>query len=127
MEGPDELTCETKGIIPRAVDQIFVTARKLETMGWVYKFTASFLEIYNETIRDLLVTKSQTAVKYEIKQRSNKSARDQPGPTWSTSVSAQWRRYVLTPSNVTPCPAHRSGWAGFSMRTAEMLTMFLAL
>ncbi|XP_055521118.1 carboxy-terminal kinesin 2-like [Leucoraja erinacea] len=73
MEGPDELTCDTKGMIPRAVDQIFATARRLETMGWLYKFTASFLEIYNENIRDLLVTKAQKAVVYEIKQRSNKS------------------------------------------------------
>ncbi|XP_032885252.1 carboxy-terminal kinesin 2-like isoform X2 [Amblyraja radiata] len=77
MEGPDELTCDAKGMIPRAVDQIFVTARRLETMGWMYKFTASFLEIYNETIRDLLVTKSQKAVVYEIKQRGNQSRPEQ--------------------------------------------------
>ncbi|XP_055499155.1 carboxy-terminal kinesin 2-like [Leucoraja erinacea] len=77
MEGPDELTCDTKGMIPRAVDQIFVTARRLETMGWMYKFTASFLEIYNETIRDLLVTRSQKAAVYEIKQRGNQSHPEQ--------------------------------------------------
>ncbi|XP_078268144.1 kinesin-like protein KIFC1 [Rhinoraja longicauda] len=73
MEGPDELTCETKGMIPRAVDQIFSTAHRLQTMGWVYKFTVSYLEIYNKIIRDLLVTKSQKSIKYEIKPRINKS------------------------------------------------------
>ncbi|XP_078062092.1 kinesin-like protein KIFC1 isoform X2 [Mustelus asterias] len=73
MEGPDDMTCDTKGMIPRAVDQIFSTAQELKTMGWTYKFTASFLEIYNETIRDLLVTKPEKNVEYEIKLLNNKS------------------------------------------------------
>ncbi|XP_069775734.1 kinesin-like protein KIFC1 isoform X2 [Narcine bancroftii] len=73
MEGPDTLTSETKGMIPRAVDQLFCSGRKLETMGWEYKFTASFLEIYNETIRDLLVIKPEKNVQYEIKQLNGTS------------------------------------------------------
>ncbi|XP_038671695.1 kinesin-like protein KIFC1 isoform X3 [Scyliorhinus canicula] len=73
MEGPDVMTSETKGMIPQAVDQIFSTAEELKTMGWTYKFTASFLEIYNETIRDLLVTKPEKNTEYEIKLLSNKS------------------------------------------------------
>ncbi|XP_067829839.1 LOW QUALITY PROTEIN: carboxy-terminal kinesin 2-like [Heptranchias perlo] len=73
MEGPDNLTCETKGMIPRAVDQVFLTAQKLKAMGWTYKFTASFLEIYNETLRDLLMTKTEKNVEYEIKRLSKKS------------------------------------------------------
>ncbi|XP_072331917.1 kinesin-like protein KIFC1 isoform X3 [Scyliorhinus torazame] len=73
MEGPDDMTSETKGMIPQAVDQIFSTAQELKTMGWTYKFTASFLEIYNETIRDLLVTKPEKNTEYEIKLLSSKS------------------------------------------------------
>ncbi|XP_041069523.1 kinesin-like protein KIFC1 isoform X2 [Carcharodon carcharias] len=73
MEGPDDMTSETKGMIPRAVDQIFSTAQELKTMGWTYKFTASFLEIYNETLRDLLVMKPEKNVEYEIKRLNNKS------------------------------------------------------
>ncbi|XP_078422551.1 kinesin-like protein KIFC1 isoform X1 [Cetorhinus maximus] len=73
MEGPDDMTSETKGMIPRAVDQIFSTAQQLKTMGWTYKFTASFLEIYNETLRDLLVMKPEKNVEYEIKRLNNKS------------------------------------------------------
>ncbi|XP_041366463.1 carboxy-terminal kinesin 2-like [Gigantopelta aegis] len=54
MEGPsvdDRINC---GMISRAVKQIFETARKLEENGWQYEFKASMLEIYNETIRDLV-------------------------------------------------------------------------
>ncbi|XP_051775677.1 carboxy-terminal kinesin 2-like isoform X2 [Erpetoichthys calabaricus] len=57
MEGPDPLD-DTMGIIPRAVHQVFNSAVELKDQGWKYTFTASFLEIYNETIRDLLVDKT---------------------------------------------------------------------
>lgn len=42
------------GMIPRAVRQIFDSARSLAKDGWKFQLSASFLEIYNETIRDLL-------------------------------------------------------------------------
>uniref|UniRef100_UPI00398F8BBB carboxy-terminal kinesin 2-like n=1 Tax=Pristiophorus japonicus TaxID=55135 RepID=UPI00398F8BBB len=72
MEGPDHLTSESMGMIPRGVDQIFLTAQQLKATGWTYKFTASFLEIYNETLRDLLVAKTEKTV-YEIKLLGAKS------------------------------------------------------
>lgn len=34
MEGPNDVTEETMGMIPRAVGQIFETARELEEKGW---------------------------------------------------------------------------------------------
>lgn len=41
--------------------------------GWTYKVEASFLEIYNETIRDLLVSsKDAKNVVYDIKLVDNK-------------------------------------------------------
>ncbi|XP_022088244.1 carboxy-terminal kinesin 2-like isoform X2 [Acanthaster planci] len=54
MEGPDDVGEETEGMIPRAVRQIFQTASELKEKGWEYTMEASFLEIYNETVRDLL-------------------------------------------------------------------------
>lgn len=42
------------GLIPRAVSQLFESAVPLEAKGWTYTYEASFLEIYNENIRDLL-------------------------------------------------------------------------
>merc|ERR1712071_349276 len=52
MEGGD---CNAnEGMIPRSVRLIFSTCNELKSKGWTYKIEASFLEIYNEQIRDLL-------------------------------------------------------------------------
>ena len=42
------------GIIPRSIVHILNEANRLSAQGWHYTMTASFLEIYNEGIRDLL-------------------------------------------------------------------------
>jgi len=52
MEGGDSDANE--GMIPRSVRLIFATCNELKSKGWTYKIEASFLEIYNEQIRDLL-------------------------------------------------------------------------
>lgn len=44
-----------KGMIPRSLHQIFETTHALTNEGWEYCMQASMLEIYNETIRDLLL------------------------------------------------------------------------
>eukprot|EP01043_Picozoa_sp_COSAG02_P042143 COSAG02_NODE_3557_length_6565_cov_395.452830_4_plen_301_part_00 len=44
----------TEGIIPRSIMHILNEAQRLKGQGWTYTLTASFLEIYNEDIRDLL-------------------------------------------------------------------------
>ncbi|GAB4846221.1 Kinesin-like protein KIN-14C [Ancistrocladus abbreviatus] len=47
---------EQKGLIPRSLEQIFETRQYLQSQGWKYDLQVSMLEIYNETIRDLLST-----------------------------------------------------------------------
>ncbi|XP_062331411.1 carboxy-terminal kinesin 2-like [Osmerus eperlanus] len=54
MEGGETET--SRGVIPRAVQQIFTAAKSLRQQGWEYTFTASFVEVYNETLRDLVYT-----------------------------------------------------------------------
>ncbi|KAG2444103.1 hypothetical protein HYH02_009045 [Chlamydomonas schloesseri] len=45
----------SRGIIPRAVEKILSQARKLEEQAeWSYSMEASFIEIYNNQLRDLL-------------------------------------------------------------------------
>ena len=54
MEG-SQSSEELLGMIPRAVLQIFSTAESLNRdKRWNFTFEASYLEIYNESIRDLL-------------------------------------------------------------------------
>jgi kinesin family protein C1 len=63
---------ESRGMIPRSVEQIFETMRVMKEQGWKYTLEASFLEIYNESVRDLLSKNISTnpdveAIKHEIK------------------------------------------------------------
>eukprot|EP00592_Proboscia_alata_P029468 CAMPEP_0194429668 /NCGR_PEP_ID=MMETSP0176-20130528/48595_1 /TAXON_ID=216777 /ORGANISM="Proboscia alata, Strain PI-D3" /LENGTH=936 /DNA_ID=CAMNT_0039243017 /DNA_START=206 /DNA_END=3016 /DNA_ORIENTATION=+ len=60
-----------RGIIARAMEQIGQTKASLETEGWNYDVKISFLEIYNETIRDLLRTTDSAHKKHEIKVLPN--------------------------------------------------------
>ncbi|XP_024381679.1 kinesin-like protein KIN-14N [Physcomitrium patens] len=48
-EIPDE-----GGVIPRSLEQVFESSQALIAQGWKFCMQASMLEIYNETIRDLL-------------------------------------------------------------------------
>ncbi|PIA50810.1 hypothetical protein AQUCO_01200221v1 [Aquilegia coerulea] len=72
-ETPDE-----KGLIPRSLEQIFQSSQSLLSQGWKYKMQASMLEIYNETIRDLLSTNRASNVdngkQYAIKHDANGNA-----------------------------------------------------
>ncbi|KAJ3908590.1 kinesin-domain-containing protein [Lentinula edodes] len=57
----------TKGMIPRAVDQVFRVAEDLRSKGWEYQMEGQFLEIYNEAINDLLGKHEFDKKKHEIK------------------------------------------------------------
>jgi len=61
---------EQCGVIPRTIRQIFEIKQQLVEKSWTYKLHASFLEIYNEEIRDLLQTDSN--LKHEIKMSDSK-------------------------------------------------------
>ncbi|XP_077180582.1 kinesin-like protein KIFC1 [Paroedura picta] len=82
MEGPEELSPSTAGMIPRAMQQIFQAARQMEAKGWKYQFTANFLEIYNESLRDLLVLRPERSCELEIK-RVNQSTEELHVPNLS--------------------------------------------
>lgn len=70
MEGDDY--DEAQGVIPRAVQQIFKASDKLASQGWEFTFTASFVEIYNETLRDLLYKgKADKRPEHEIRKANN--------------------------------------------------------
>ncbi|XP_048767051.1 carboxy-terminal kinesin 2-like isoform X1 [Ostrea edulis] len=51
MDGESEI--DKEGIIPRAIKQVFQDSEAATCGGWTYEFSASYLELYNEKIRDL--------------------------------------------------------------------------
>ena len=69
MEGDE--SGQHVGIIPKTIRKIFEETNGLIEKGWKYKMEASFLEIYNEEIRDLLAT--EKGLKYDIKRVDAKS------------------------------------------------------
>jgi kinesin family member C1 len=63
-----------RGIIPRAMQQVGLYKNELEAKGWEYQMEVSFVEIYNETIRDLLRSgPASEELKHEIKKETNGS------------------------------------------------------
>ena len=54
MQGTKEP--EQWGLIPRSLAKILQDAEAMRSSGWVWTMTASFMEIYNEELRDLLHT-----------------------------------------------------------------------
>ena len=74
MQGPPRANIESAGMIPRAVQQIYDVAQKLNDRNWSYSMEGQFLEIYNENLHDLLGdTSTYGKIKHEI--RHEKSGR----------------------------------------------------
>eukprot|EP01038_Epipyxis_sp_PR26KG_P005260 gene5260-7309_t len=58
-----------RGVIPRAIQQLGISKMYMEKKGWEYQMHVTFVEIYNESIRDLLRTGSlEDDEKHEIKK-----------------------------------------------------------
>ncbi|CAL7936089.1 unnamed protein product [Xylocopa violacea] len=60
---------ETEGMIPRTVRHIFKEMKQFQLLDWEYQIEASFLEIYNEQIVDLLDSQSKN---HEIRMADSK-------------------------------------------------------
>lgn len=61
------------GMIPRAVHQIYDTAKSLEEKGWKYSMEGSFIEVYNENLNDLLgkadeIDKKKHDIKHDMQK-----------------------------------------------------------
>lgn len=72
MQGPHRSEKNTWGMIPRAIQQIYDVAQKLKEYDWEYEIEGEFLEIYNDSINDLLADPSTyRSKKHEIRHKDN--------------------------------------------------------
>jgi kinesin family protein C1 len=62
----DQACEKTRGIIPRAVAKVVEASEANAKKGWRYDMTASYVEIYNEQVRDLLCAGSGHSDKHSI-------------------------------------------------------------
>jgi len=82
-----------RGIIPRAMEQVGAYKTELQAQGWVYEMQVSFLEIYNETINDLLWPLASDPEASQDKKREIK--RNAAGELYVTDLT----QVVVDPSN----------------------------
>ncbi|KAE9412838.1 hypothetical protein Angca_010130 [Angiostrongylus cantonensis] len=54
---------ESEGLIPRAVKFLFQSKDKLSDLDWTFEFKASFVEVYNEEVYDLLAERNKLELK----------------------------------------------------------------
>lgn len=66
MSSPD-------GMIPRATHMIYETITKLEEKSWRYTMEGSFVEVYNEELRDLLTPAKEVDAKKKIEIRHDEA------------------------------------------------------
>ena len=64
-------TDQTRGLIPRSIEEIGAHKLQKEKEGWTFSMDVSFLEIYNEALRDLLRENQTEETKHEIKGSSD--------------------------------------------------------
>jgi len=60
-------TGQTRGLIPRSIEEIGAHKLQKEKEGWTFSMDVSFLEIYNDELRDLLRVNQKEKLKHEIK------------------------------------------------------------
>uniref|UniRef100_A0A7C9E402 Kinesin-like protein n=1 Tax=Opuntia streptacantha TaxID=393608 RepID=A0A7C9E402_OPUST len=78
---------DNKGLIPRSLEQIFETRQSLQSQGWKYELQVSMLEIYNETIRDLLFTNKSSSVENNSSGKQYTIKHDAQGNTYVSDLT----------------------------------------
>lgn len=68
---------EKKGVIPRSIDEIFDKIEETNKLGWNFEVYVQYIEIYNETIQDLLIDEDKDRKKScKDRKKSFKESKD---------------------------------------------------
>ena len=101
---------DQRGIVPRALQLVGAYKNQLESKGWSYHMEVSYIEIYNECIRDLLRDNDFEDTKHEIK-------RDLNGGTYISDVTM----LVVDPNDVAQIDAIIERAAKFRITAATAM------
>ncbi|KAK7194764.1 C-terminal motor kinesin [Novymonas esmeraldas] len=85
MEGDVRGTPEMHGVTPRALQTVLTRQAELADEGWSYALSCTFVEIYNDVIRDLFQCGS---ARYEAALQSSTSSSPPPPPLLLPSSSS---------------------------------------
>ncbi|XP_057457693.1 kinesin-like protein KIN-14N [Lotus japonicus] len=99
---------EEKGLIPRSLEQIFQAKQSQQPQGWKYEMQVSMLEIYNETIRDLISTNRSSS-------DSTRSENGTPGKQYAIKHDANGNTHV---SDLTVVDVHSAKEVAFLLNQA---------
>ncbi|KAL8502980.1 hypothetical protein ACS0TY_021923 [Phlomoides rotata] len=100
---------DQKGLIPRSLEQVFKTKQILEAQGWKYEMQVSMLEIYNETLRDLL---APNITSFEASRADNSGKQqhaihhDTDGNTYVSDLTIMDVRSSKGVSSLLECATH---------------------
>lgn len=117
MEGGAD---KNRGMIPRAVEKVFSGAENLRKEGWSFELRASHVEIYNETLRDLLVGHVGGDTATPIKSSTVKANRE-----GTAKSSKKNRRMSIAPKSnrrqsIMPSKNRRKSMVGTSANSASL-------
>ncbi|KAJ1484278.1 P-loop containing nucleoside triphosphate hydrolase protein, partial [Baffinella frigidus] len=87
---------EQWGIVPRAVQLILASVEEKASDGWSFEITASFVEIYNDSLRDLLCPSNTKIPNHKIKKNNQNAT-----PTGRLDVTDLIEAPVKNPKDVT--------------------------
>eukprot|EP00638_Chattonella_subsalsa_P022406 CAMPEP_0117857318 /NCGR_PEP_ID=MMETSP0950-20121206/1815_1 /TAXON_ID=44440 /ORGANISM="Chattonella subsalsa, Strain CCMP2191" /LENGTH=1189 /DNA_ID=CAMNT_0005706675 /DNA_START=226 /DNA_END=3795 /DNA_ORIENTATION=- len=127
MQGVGNGNC--RGIIPRAMEQVGMSLGELLTQGWEYNIHVSFLEIYNEAVRDLLWPLDPNPQQAKNRRNEIKKAKGETFVSGLTKVGLDPTNLSQIESIMEIAARHRSvgstAMNADSSRSHSVFTMYL--